>query len=94
MTFEALRGDVDLSGVEEVSAPVLYSRLPPDEMVSAAQEDSASDSYSRLDGKTVTYQVRIADTGAVATVAVDAGRALRELDARRDTMRRLLECIG
>ena len=56
-------------------------------------EDSAP-AYGEFDGTQIEQQVRVAETGEVATMRMDAGPALRDADARVDTMRRLVECLA
>lgn len=118
ITFEAIRGTLDLDGVREVASPVLYSRRNPqvDEALGVVEGDNADatdtttdttdadnryaeagDSlgpdYKRLQGRRLSYLVRVADTGEVATLTADAQQTLQELDDRADTMRRLLDCL-
>lgn len=56
-------------------------------------EDSAP-AYGEFDGTQIEQQVRVAETGEVATMRMDAGPALRDADSRVDTMRRLVECLA
>lgn len=60
---------------------------------SADVGDPFASGYKALDGRLLTYEVRVADSGEVATVTVDAGQYLRELDQRVTTMRRIMECM-
>ena len=57
-----------------------------------AQESRPS--HSEFDGTQVEQQVRMADTGEVATLRMDAGPALRDADSRVDTLRKLVECLA
>lgn len=56
-------------------------------------QDSAP-AYGEFDGTQIEQQVRVAETGEVATMRMDAGPALRDADSRVDTMRRLVECLA
>lgn len=60
----------------------------------AGVADPFADGYKALDGRKVTFQVRIEDTGQTATLSIDAAQHLRDLDDRAATMRRLLDCIS
>lgn len=91
ITFAAIDGSLDLDGVTEVASPVLYSAREGGYADSSKQ---SSDGYSRLEGRRVSYEVRIADTGEVATVTVQAREAMLSLDERIETMRSLIGCLG
>ena len=56
--------------------------------------DPFADNYARLEGRKVSFDVRIEDTGQTATFTVDAAQYLRELDQRRDVARRLADCVA
>ncbi len=62
--------------------------------VYAASGDPFSAGYPRLEGRKVRLPVFIEDTGQTATLTVDAAQYLRDLDQRRDVLRRLAECVG
>lgn len=49
---------------------------------------------TRYDGITVEQPVFIEDTGQTATLRLDAGQAIADLDDRAQTFRRLLTCLG
>jgi len=50
--------------------------------------------YSRLAGRKVSFPVLVQDTGETATLTVDGAEYLGDLAARRETLRRLVDCIG
>ena len=56
--------------------------------------DPFAENYARLEGRKVSFDVRIEDTGQTATFTVDAAQYLRELDQRRDVARRLADCVA
>lgn len=99
ITLQAAREGVDLTGVRELRRPVLYSRALPDDhplnpgYVSPVEGDTSTGVYSGLEGRPIRYEVRIEDTGQVATVTVDGAQAMRELDRREQVTRQLLSCL-
>lgn len=50
--------------------------------------------YKALEGRNVSVSVRVADTGKVATLAVDAAKELRELDEREAVFKKLMDCLA
>lgn len=87
---------LDAAGLRDAAAPEQagQARLTePAAALSAAGTDPFADNYAALAGRPVSYQVRIEDTGQTATVTVDAAAALRELDSRRETMRKIIDCL-
>jgi hypothetical protein len=48
---------------------------------------------AQAQGRRVTYEVEVEDTGDKAKLTVDAGAALSDYDERLTTMRKLLECL-
>lgn len=61
---------------------------------SAPLADPFADGYKPLEGRRVSLEVRIADTGQTATLTIDAAQALRDLDQRADAARRLAACLA
>lgn len=55
--------------------------------------ETPADAFARFDGIMVEQQVRIAETGEIATLKMDAGRALREIQQREQAFMRLRECM-
>jgi len=53
-----------------------------------------SGDYKQLEGKKLTLPVRLADSGKVVQVTVDAAKELRDLDSRESTFRKLIECLA
>jgi len=49
--------------------------------------------YKAMEGKEVSYEVEVEDTGETYTVTVDAGVVMKDLDARTEALRKLKECI-
>lgn len=56
--------------------------------------DPFSNGYSALEGRKVSFQVRIEDTGQIANFTVDAAQYLRDIDERKDIARQLAACIA
>ena len=59
-----------------------------------AAPDPFADNYAALNGKTITQQVLVADTGKTATLRMDAGQALRDVNEREAALLKLKACIG
>ena len=59
-----------------------------------AAPDPFADNYAALNGKTITQQVLVADTGKTATLRMDAGQALRDVNERETALVKLKACIG
>ena len=74
------------------------SSIPPTAQPAGAEyarlADPFAENYARLEGRKVSFDVRIEDTGQTATFTVDAAQYLRELDQRRDVARRLADCVA
>jgi hypothetical protein len=56
--------------------------------------DPFADNYSSLEGRKVSFDVLVEDTGQTATFTVDAAQYLRDLDQRLDVARRLADCVA
>jgi hypothetical protein len=110
LTFQAIRGELDLDGITEAKKPVLYSaRVETSAKAEKAKEPAVEVAraepvytdltynseavYPRLAGRKVKYQVRVADTGEIATFTVGAQEAMSDLDSRLNTMRKLISCL-
>lgn len=50
--------------------------------------------YRALEGRKLEVPVRVADTGNVVTLSVDAADELRELDEREAVIRKLMDCLA
>lgn len=99
LTFQAIREDVALP--EKIGKPLLYSK----DEASEAPEDEPKEPKkpkplnpktiepARLAGIKVSYEIKVEDTGRMATITIDASEAVRDLDSRIDRMRRLVECL-
>lgn len=85
-------------GQAQGTRPERESGLPPVAQPAGAEyarlADPFADNYARLEGRKVSFDVRIEDTGQTATFTVDAAQYLRELDQRRDVARRLADCVA
>ena len=46
-----------------------------------------------MNGKEISYEVEVEDTGETFTVTVDAGSAIKSIDARIDALHKLKGCI-
>lgn len=57
-------------------------------------DQAFADNFARFDGKTLTQQVMVADTGQTATLKMDAGKAMREQASRLESLRSLRACLG
>ena len=78
-----------------VAEPV--AEVPPATQAAAildAAPDPFADNYAALNGKTITQQVLVADTGKTATLRMDAGQALRDVNERETALLKLKACIG
>lgn len=65
--------------------------------VAPAAADVAPDPLATpeaFDGKTITQQVQVADTGKTATLRMDAGQALRDVNEREAALLKLKACMG
>lgn len=92
LTFRALDGTLDIDGISNIESPVLYSVRQGNEEYAIASTDSG-DGYSKLGDRKVSYQVRVADTGEIATLTVPARAAMQLLDERAETIRSLISCL-
>ncbi len=52
-----------------------------------------ADNYKALEGRTLERQVKVADTGKTGTLRMDAAKAMRRLDGRRDALLALRKCL-
>jgi hypothetical protein len=52
-----------------------------------------ADNYRALEGRTLERKVKIADTGGTGTLRMDAAKAMRRLDGRRDALLALRKCL-
>lgn len=100
--YEEAIDEVTKKGEREARKPAPPSVFAPRQSRSnaptgedyAAIGDPFTSGYSALEGRKVTLQVRIADTGQIANFTVDAAQYMRDIDERKDTARRLAECIA
>lgn len=54
----------------------------------------APETYKNFNGRKITYQVEVEETGEVYDMTEDAGDAMRETDARLDALKQLRDCIA
>lgn len=97
LTQQMLAGANPAKGLESLAAPVLYSRRQETArpaLQSPETDDSATIEASKLNGVKVSMDIRIEDTGEVATMTMDAGRALADLEDRAQRLRKLVGCLG
>ena len=69
----------------------------PDGETAGPTEAAAPDQFATpeaFDGKTITQQVQVADTGKTATLRMDAGQALRDVNEREAALLKLKACMG
>ena len=81
-------GVLDPSNVRSIHASFI-----PGEETSPDLLARKEDPYSGFDGKEISYQVEVEDTGKSYTVTVDAGTAMRDIDTRLEALRELRDCI-
>lgn len=55
--------------------------------------ETPADPFARFDGVIIGRQIKIAETGKVATIRFDAGKALRDLAARENAIIKLRACM-
>lgn len=85
---------------EEAKAayPTKESASPAHENATpSAAEKAAPETFAApeaFDGKTITQQVQVADTGKTATLRMDAGQALRGVNEREAALLKLKACMG
>ena len=84
-------GDTTVSFVGGEKA-VLIEEEVPGETVTAIDEKPA-DIAAKFDGKEITYEADIEETGETVTVTVDAGSIVRETQKRIETLKSLLGCV-
>lgn len=75
--------------VLEITKPVKAEKPP----VSDITPEKPAEQYADLDGKKISYEVKVEDTGEVMTVTQDAGKVMRAMDRRIDSMNALLDCL-
>jgi len=59
----------------------------------AARAEPEQDPYAAMNGKEISYEVEVIETGETYTVTVDAGVVMKDLDARAEALQRLKGCI-
>lgn len=79
-------------GIKKVPVIVFGEKtLPlPD---AAARAEPKQDPYRAMNGKEISYEIEVEDTGETYTVTVDAGVVMKELDARAEALNELRGCI-
>jgi hypothetical protein len=93
ITFAAMDNELKLKSDTVVKSPILYSSRG-DSGEYADVGDPLSGDYKQLDGRTVSFNLVIQDSGQQATFTIDAARAMRNLDDRLESARQLAKCIG
>lgn len=89
----------EVSTLEQDDGAINESRRR-NEMDALAQERRALGkiidalSPDAFEGKTITQQVQVADTGKTATLRMDAGQALRDVNEREAALLKLKACMG
>lgn len=76
------------AGARDQAAPLLTNV----DTTTSAPKAFAND-YAALAGKKIALPVRVADSGKVATITVDAAKEMRDLDAREDLFKNLIRCL-
>ena len=69
--------------------PVEEPTVTPEEITELPAVD-----YARFDGKEITYEVEIEETGETYTVTADAGKEMRGIDARIESLNELMKCVS
>ena len=64
------------------------------ELESDQEEGATKKKYRKYDGMKASVQVRIEDTGEVATLVMDVGHTLEDFDNRQDAMKKLIGCLA
>lgn len=81
-------GDLfDAAPAEDSPKPALPA-APSNEPTSPFDNNHAA-----FEGKTLEQQVKVAETGEVAVIRMDAAKALRDLDAREAALTKLRDCL-
>lgn len=93
VTFSAIDGQLKLDPDTVVKSPILYSSRGDSGEYADVGNPLAGD-YKQLDGRTVSFNLVIQDSGQQATFTIDAARAMRNLDDRLESARQLAKCIG
>lgn len=84
-TEDAARRAAEKVVLDNIKRPV-----PADQNAQPAEADQ----YAKYAGKMVEQQVQVGDTGKTATLRMDAGKAMRQLDERETALKKLLDCLG
>lgn len=96
---DATRDEFTLTGSDrpaDVAAAAGQGDLLADP--AAAPKIEASDpltgDYAAFDGKTFEQKAKVAETGDIAVLRMDAAKTLREFDKREQSLRGLLKCLS
>lgn len=92
VTLAAVDGDLQLDESKPVKAPILYSARSGGAEYAELGDPLAGD-YKRLEGRQLSYQVLVQDTGRMATLRGDAAQMLRDIDRRLDALRKVAKCL-
>ena len=75
-------------------APIAAPAAPaPATAPKTEASDPLTGDYAAFDGKTLEQQVKVAESGEVAVLRMDAAKTLREFDTREQALRGLLKCL-
>lgn len=92
VTFAAVDNELKIDESATIKSPILYSARG-DGGEYAAVADPFADGYKALDGRVITFAATVASTGKTATVTIDSGAYMRDIDRRLQTLRRIRDCL-
>lgn len=79
----------DMVERETTTKPLEEPTVTPEEITELPVVD-----YARFDGKEITYEVEIEETGETYTVTADAGKEMRDIDSRIESLNELMKCVS
>lgn len=81
------------SGFFKNSTPARKLQKQPVKAKKPAKRAEPEEKYTEYNGLNISYEVETEDTGETFTVTVDAGVAMREVDARLTALKALRDCL-
>ena len=82
-----------LKSAKKKQPAVSEEKIEPSGKIGQLPAKETAEQYADLNGKKISYDVKIEDTGEVMTVTQDAGKVMRSMDKRIKSMKALLDCL-